>query len=299
MKKNKSARGIIFALMALFLWGIHGPAGRYLALQNVNMYFVASLRFLIGTAVFFLFLLIKRRISFDLKEQLKLVLIISLVGVAGNSVLYHLTLKYLSGTLVMILENLSPIFVLLLVLILDKEKPKAAEIISLILSLSGIIIIVMGKERFFDLRSNFYLGIMLGVLTGITFGFYVYFSSKLVRPLQGDPVKIISYLFKIFLITSVLMSPLLFTPGEKPGSFAEWFWLVEMGVFQSGIAYIFWNYALSMLPVGSASILFLLTIIFTTINEILFLNLRLNVFLIIGGSLIILAGYIISKNLNK
>ncbi|MGE3063439.1 MAG: DMT family transporter [bacterium] len=299
MKAKNSTKGLLFALLALFLWGIHGPAGRYLALQDVNMYFVAALRFFIGTFVFFIFLLFKKRLSINFREELPLVLIISLVGVAGNSVLYHLTLKYLSGTLVMILENLSPLFVFLLVLFLDKEKPKFIEILSLGLSILGIFIIVLGKEKFFDLKDNFYLGIILGIFTGITFGFYVYFSSKLVKPLHNDPIKIISYLFKIFLITAVLMSPLLFTKGKTPDSFSEWFWLIEMGVFQSGLAYIFWNYALSLLPVNSASILFLLTIIFTTVNEVAFLGLKLNIYLVLGGFLIIMSGYLISRDINK
>lgn len=299
MKGSDRARGLAFAFMALFLWGIHGPAGRYLATEGVNMYFVAALRFFIGTAVFFIFLLFKRRISLNFREQLPLVLIISLVGVAGNSVLYHLTLKYLSGTLVMILENLSPVFVLLLALFLDREKPTAPEVISLCLSLLGIGVIVAGKEHFFELGGGFYFGIFLGILTGITFGFYVYFSSRLVRPLKDDPVKIISFLFKIFLITAVLMSPLLFTPGRKPSGFSEWFWLLEMGIFQSGLAYIFWNYALSLLPVNSASVLFLLTILFTTVNEVLFLSLKLNSFLVIGGILITVSGYVISASLKK
>jgi drug/metabolite transporter (DMT)-like permease len=299
MKMSETKKGLAFAFIALFLWGIHGPAGRFLALRGINMYFVASLRFFIGTAVFFLFLLTKKRVTIDIKDQLPLVLIISLVGVCGNSVLYHLTLRYLSGTLVMILENLSPIFVLLLVLLLDREKPKFIEIASLFLSILGIIIIVLGKESFLDLKNHFYIGVMLGILTGITFGFYVYFSARLVKPLKNDPDKIISFLFKIFLISAVLMSPLLFTKGNLPNEFSEWFWLIEMGVFQSGLAYIFWNYALSFLPVSSASILFLMTIIFTTINEVLFLHLRLNAFLIVGGILIIASGYFISKNINN
>lgn len=299
MKTEERRKGIIFALIALFLWGIHGPAGRFLALRGINMYFVASLRFFIGAGVFFIYLLYKKKVSFKIKNNVGLVLLISLVGICGNSILYHLTLIYLPATLVMIFENLSPVFVLLFSLLLLKIKPNRSEIISLILSISGIILIVLGKEKFANVHPLFYFGILLGVLTGITFGFYVYFSAVLVRPLKDDPDEIISYLFKIFLISALLMSPLLFTKGNLPSKFDEWFWLFEMGIFQSGLAYIFWNYALSLLPVNSASILFLLTIIFTTINEIVFLKLSLNPYLIAGGLLIMISGYVISVSLNK
>jgi len=297
MKEKKI--GLIYAFIALFLWGIHGVAGRYLAIENVNMLFVAAVRFFIGTSLFFIFLIFKKNLTFNFKEKFKLVLAISIIGITGNSLLYHISLKYLSGTLVMIFENLSPIFVILFSFLVDKEKPTLFEIIAFLLSFLGIIIIVLGKEHFLDLKENFYLGIFWGILTGMSFGFYVYLSSKLVSPLRNKPDRIINFLFKIFLISSITVSPIIFFSSNKPAKLQHWFWILEMGIFQSGLAYIFWNYALSYLPVNSTSILFIFTILFTTINEIIFLKLKLNIFLIIGGGLIILSGYLISKNLKN
>lgn len=297
MKEKKV--GLIYAFIALFLWGIHGVAGRYLAIENVNMLFVAAVRFFIGTSLFFIFLIFKKNLTFNFKEKFKLVLAISIIGITGNSLLYHISLKYLSGTLVMIFENLSPIFVILFSFLVDKEKPTLFEIIAFLLSFLGIIIIVLGKEHFLDLKENFYLGIFWGILTGMSFGFYVYLSSKLVSPLRNKPDRIINFLFKIFLISSITVSPIIFFSSNKPTKLQHWFWILEMGIFQSGLAYIFWNYALSYLPVNSTSILFIFTILFTTINEIIFLKLKLNIFLIIGGGLIILSGYLISKNLKN
>ncbi|HMA68846.1 MAG TPA: EamA family transporter [Candidatus Mcinerneyibacterium sp.] len=298
--ENEKTKGLIFAFLALFLWGIHGPAGRYLALNNVNMYFVTASRFIMGTAVFFIFLLIRGKIKLNIKKRWKLVLALSIIGLALNSILYHLTLIYLPATLVMILENLSPVFVLTFSLILHKIKPKIIEIFTLLMSFSGVILIVLGKEHFENLHPLFYLGIILGILTGITFGFYVFFSAVLVKPLKNNPDTIIQFLFKIFLIASIIMLPVLIWSADgRPKGFKQWFWLVEMGTMQSGLAYLFWNYALSLLPTNKTSILFLLTILFTTINEIIFLDLKLNIYLIIGGILIITAGYILTKKTKK
>jgi len=288
--------GLVYAFAALFLWGIHGPAGRYLALQGVNMFVVTALRFWFGAFVFFLYTLRRGQLPhIDYKERWKLVLLIAFVGVALNSLFYHLTLIYLSGTLVMILENLSPVFVLFFSFMLEKVKPRWVEIFSLMLSLGGVLLIVLGKEHFKDLHHLFYFGIFLGVLTGLTFGIYVYFSAVLVRPLRGRPDEIVAFLMKIFAITALLMSPLLLTKGRWPQSFWEWFWLIEMGVFQSGAAYILWNYALSLLPTNQTSILFLMTILFTTVNEMIFLGLELNRYLIVGGGLIMAGGYLLTR----
>lgn len=292
-------RAWFYALLALFLWGIHGPAGRYLAQSNVDMYFVFSARLWIGTIVFFIYLLFNKNFKINWMDNLKKVLLIAGVGVIANTILFHLTLIYLPGTLVMILENLSPIFVLIATVIFYKIKPTVAEISALILSLIGILLIVLGKGSFPEHSDGFYIGIVLGVLTGLSFGAYIFFSADLVKNFQNDPVRIIRFLFKIFLISSIVCTPFLFTSKSFPSSPLQWFWLSEMGIFQSGLAYLFWNYALVHIKANTASILFLLTIFFTTINEVIFLNLKLNTPLISGALLICFAGYWITVSLKK
>lgn len=298
---TQQSKSLIFAFLALFSWGIHGPAGRYLATQNINMYFVAVSRFWIGSLVFLLFLLIKRDFGFKLvKLKWKEMLKISIIGIIFNSILYHLTLKYLHGTLVMILENLAPVFVILIVYFKDKISPTRQQLYSLVIALIGLIAIVLGKSSFPELGDGYSIGIILGILTGITFGAYVYLSSSLMQGLNKEPLQVIQLLFWIFLFSSIIMSPIyLFIEGNLPSSKNEIFWFLEMGIFQSGLAYLFWNFALTGISANTASILFTFTVLFTTINEVLFLNLEITPTLIVGGSLITLAGYLLSKKEKK
>ncbi len=289
-------QGLLYALIALFLWGIHGPAGRFLALQGVDMYFVFAMRFWIGCCVFFIYLAFKKALIFSWKDKFWEVFLISLIGVFGNSLVYHLALIYLPGTFVMILENLSPVFVLFASFYLLKIKPKWKEIIALLISFLGILLIVSGKDKFPELQGGYYKGIFLGLLTGLSFGFYTFYSGQFVKPYRHSPIHIIQFLFKVFVISGILGTPFIVISPSKPQTFPQWFWIFEMGIFQSGLAYLFWNYALAHLKTNIVSILFLLTILFTTINEILFLNLKLNIFLITGAIMIIIAGYITSCN---
>ena len=254
------------------------------------------MRFWLGAGVFFLFLFFKNELKLNLKHEWKKVLLLSLIGLSGNSILYHLTLIYLPATLVMILENLSPIFVLFFSFVLLKEKPTFLQILAFLFSLAGLMFIVYGKHALTGIGSDYFLGIVLGVLTGMTFGFYTFFSADLIRPYRKQPIEIIRFLFKIFVISSFTMLPLfIFKDMNKPSNFQQWFWLFEMGIFQSGVSYLFWNYALAYLKTNIVSILFLFTILFTTINELIFLDLDLNKYLIAGGLFIVASGYIISK----
>ncbi|MCB5251246.1 MAG: DMT family transporter [Candidatus Cloacimonadales bacterium] len=261
--------GFIYALIALFLWGIHGPAGRYLALQNVDMYYVFAVRFWLGSLVFFIYLLFKRALRFSWIESWKQVLLISSIGVFGNSLLYHLTLVYLPGTFVMVLENLAPIFVLFASFIYLGIKPSLKEIIALFISFLGIAFIAASKGSYPELQDGYYIGIVLGILTGVSFGAYTFYSAQYVKPLKREPLKIIQFLFKVFLLSSIMASPFVVLRSSIPSTRLQWFWLIEMGIFQSGLAYIFWNYALAHLKTSTASILFILTIVFTTIKRAL------------------------------
>ena len=292
-------RAWFYAFIALFLWGIHGPAGRYLAINNVDMYFVFSIRLWIGTFVFFTFLLFKRNFKINWLEDWKRILLISGIGLIANTITFHLTLNYLPGTFVMILENLSPIFVLTATLIFYGIKPKLSEVNALMISFLGIILIILGKESFPELSEGYYLGIFLGILTGITFGTYIFFSADLLQKFKNNPVDVIKFQFKIMLIAAIACTPFMLTSKSLPHTPVQWIWVLEMGVLQSGLAYLFWSFALVYIKANTASILFLLTILFTTINEVLFRIIQLNLYLIVGALLISFGGYWITISMRK
>lgn len=282
-------KGIILLFINAFLWGIHGPAGRFLALRGVDMYFVAGSRLLMGAAVLFIFLAAKRGIKLSIKGHFKDVLIVSIIGLFLNTIFYHLSLKWISGTLIMVLENLSPVFVFLFAFAFLKIKPNKNQILALLLSFAGMIVIIAGKEKFSVDGIDALPGIIFGLAAGVTLAFYYFFSGELVSKLKDDPDKMLSLLMIVFIIASVPMLPFVLTSDSMPSKPDEWFWLVEMGIFQSGVAYILLNYAMRYVSSSTASIFFLFTILFTTINELLFMDLQLNSYLIIGSALIILA----------
>jgi len=289
-------KAYIYAFIALFLWGIHGPAGRFLAQSGVDMFFVFSSRLWMGTLVFFTFLLVKKGVKLNLRGNIKNILLIAGIGLVANTIVFHLALLYLPGTLVMILENLSPIFVMTATFLFYGVRPKGYEILALICAFLGIMLIVMGKKAFTELSQGFYLGIFLGILTAATFGAYIFLSAHLMSGQKKEPIAVIKFLFTIFIISAIVCTPFMVFSKRLPVNTTQWLWLLEMGIFQSGLAYLFWNYALVYIKANTASILFLLTIFFTTLNEVVFLGLRLNIPLVVGGGLICLAGVVVGRS---
>jgi drug/metabolite transporter (DMT)-like permease len=101
-----------------------------------------------------------------------------------------------------------------------------------LLSLAGIILIVIGKKHFPELSAGFYKGIILGILTAITFGGYIFFSADLMRDYRHDPLSIIRFLFKIFVISAIICTPFMLLSKPLPHTPKQWFWLLEMGIMQ-------------------------------------------------------------------
>ena len=299
----------IFAIITVILWGVHGPAGRYLVLHGVSPFFVFSTRLWIGTSVFCLYLVYKKQFCLSKTpnlpllqrileswglfwgEEFRKIIVIALIGLVFNTIVFHLALLYLPGTYVMIMENLAPIFVFIASLVIYGIKPKKFELLALFISFIGIFCIILGKDRSIGIEQDFYLGVLFCLLAAISFAGYILLSVDLMKEYKNDPLKIICFLFKIFLISAIVCTPFLLFTKAKPLTPLQWFWIIEMGIFQSGIAYIFWNFAMAHLRANTMSLLFMLTILTTSINEILFMGLKINFYLVLGGLAICSSGY--------
>ncbi|MCX8058580.1 MAG: DMT family transporter [Spirochaetes bacterium] len=323
---NENLKGILALWFTVFLWGIHGPSARFLTQNNISLIAVAETRFLIGTFVFLFYLLIKKSFLPLLKNFSIDIIILSIVGLFFNSIFYHLGLKYIPATLVMILENLTPFFVIFFNLIFDKIKPDKYIIISLTISFTGLFLIGIGKGGLNLNDNSFYIGLIYEIIAGITFGFYTYYSGKTLNKLKNyyknynninnqniinqNKIQsiifkysefniIINLLFYVFIISTLAGFPFILDFKNNKITTIDLIVILQMGLFESGLAYILWNYGISKAGSSKASILFLMTVVFTLINEIIFLKFIPSIILIIGGFLIMAGSLYITINKNK
>lgn len=286
----------ILAIFTMFLWGIHGPAGRWLALENVSMHIVTVLRFWIGAIVIAIYLIATRKISKEFFKLYRDLLPIAAFGIAFNSIVYHLGFNYVSATAAMLLENLAPFFVMFLAWKFSHERVVTAKILAAVIAFLGLFCVVLGRGGVAAGSSNLYiLGVALELAAGVSFGYYTWASGRFLTKhmpaleqggmSRGDVV--LNLLLHVFVLSAAFMSPLFLIPGRWPTSGGHWFWVFEMGVFQSGLAYILWNRIIYALSASTASVLFFLTAIFTIINEVIFLNFVPNAWILLGALLIL------------
>ena len=295
LRKSHRERNLAYGALwlSLFLWGLQAPGGRYLALAGVPILGVMAMRFWIGFLCFGLYLFLTRKFDFSLKAYWKEILFLFTGGLFLNAITYHYGLKYIPATLAMLVENLAPFFVFLFALLFDKSRASKLEVGLLILSFSGLIFIVAGKGGLTLASRDFYLGVTLEFVAALTWGFYIYLSAKLLKDfsVRKGYYGIINLLFLLMGLSALCSTPFLFTLVAAPFKIQlTWFqfWMIlEMGIGQTFLAYILWNYALAKLPATRVSILFYMTVVFTILNEMVFLGFRLNPILIIGSAIIL------------
>jgi drug/metabolite transporter (DMT)-like permease len=216
---------------------------------------------------------------------------LSVVGVLLNSVAFHLGMPYIPATLIMLLENLAPFFVLALAFFLDHRVPSRAECCCLLVAFCGLVLIVVGKGGMQAPSSAFALGVAFELVAGATWGVYNFYSARWLGAFGRDGrdafYPMLNFLAALFAISAVLSTPLL--PRLPAGAIQlrHLAMVVFLGVFQSGLAFVLWNYALIAVPAATASIAFYATVVFTCVNEVLVMGLRPSAVLLTGGSLIL------------
>lgn len=280
--------------LAIFLWGMHAPAGRYLAMRGVSMTGLMAARLWIGSLIFWTFLILKGKVDMSfLRGNFRKVATLSVIGIYLNMMTFQYGMKYIPATLVLLLENLAPFFVILLRWKIDGKTPTRIETFCQATAFSGLLIIIAGKGGISGDWNQFLIGIILEAIAGITWAIYTYFSGRWLNSIIFKDDKAdrffpcLNFICVLLTISAILATPNLFALNLNTLEMNDYLLILMVGIFQTGIAFMLWNYALGILPVTLVSICFYMTVVFTCMNEVIFLHLRPSGVMYFGAALIL------------
>lgn len=185
-----------------------------------------------------------------------------------------------------ILNRISPIWVSLFALVFLKEKLSRTQIISILIALTGTMLVIKPQFSFEILPA------LAGFTSSITAGA----SYTLVRHL-GDKEKPMIIIFYFSLISLLLSIPLM-AMNFIPPTFSEVIILISAGIFAS-IGQFGLTHAYRHAKASEVSIYTYTGIIFASIIGFFIWNEIPDLPTIIGGTLIILSGYIVYKRTNS
>lgn len=168
-------------------------------------------------------------------------ILIGAICMCGVTTLFIVANKLTTAANAIVLQYSAPIWIIILSALILKKKPKALEIITILVVLVGIV---------FFFLDGIGAGNTWGNIAAIIAGVF-YAGLFLLNSLPGADA--LSALFIGQLGTGIILSPLVFK--ETDFSAVPVIAVVALGIFQVGLAYIFFNLATSHTSPVTASII--------------------------------------------
>jgi len=185
------------------------------------------------------------------------------------------------------LNYMAPIFVALLIPLFLKEKLEKSTLIALVISLAGIFLI--SYQQNFQISGLNLLGVILALLSGLVYAGYIIVSKRALFGFSSQVVAFYSYS-----VATICLFP--FVTGTKfTLHLSTWILLLVMGILNTGFAVTLYLKGLSIIKTQKAVVLTYLEPASAIFFGFLFLEQQPSIFMIFGGFLILIAGYIVAS----
>ncbi|MBN1792975.1 EamA family transporter [Candidatus Woesearchaeota archaeon] len=278
--------GYLKIILATFLFSISPPIVKVISLDAISIIWAMNLT---GVLVLTIRAIVHGRSKevFDFKGNFGVVLLLGITTTINN-VFFLTAVKTTTIANAMLTHYLNPIFVILFGYILLREKVTKSTILALVMSLSGLAIMMLPNELTFS--NAHFLGIMLGTGSAVFLGLEVVFKKMLSKRMPSDIV-VLQYLT----VPVILLLPFV--------SYKNLFSLDPAGIF--GIIFIgtaliaggitLFISGLKQVKAQKAGVLSYIEPLGAILWGLLILKEWLSLETIIGGLLILLGTYLVIK----
>lgn len=271
---NKKHKGILLIVLAALFFSLMATT-----VKSVNQFPLVQkvfFRNFIGTLILSIYV-IKDKSIVQVKNK-KLMFGRCAFGLTGVF-LYYWSLSLLNLSEAVVINKLSPFFVIVLGGVFLKEKIKPSQFLAVAIALSGIVILLRPQMNM-DL-----LPALIGLL-GAVAAAGAYTIIRELRHTDGT----MTIVFYFCLSSTIVTAPMLIGNFVMPVGI-EWINLCFIGIFAL-IAQLLMTNAYRYAPASQLSIYTYMNIIFSSIWGVMFWQENLSTTFLLGAGLIIFAGFI-------
>ena len=235
----------LYIILSVMLWGLAPPIAK-LCLNQINMF--QMIFFMLLTATIGLFFIacatgtIRRILTYTFKDYLHFALM-GFIGIFIYFLLLFLSFTYSPVQETYVVNYTWPLWMIAFSFFFVKEKFSPITLFSIILSFTGVLVII-SQGGVFSLSIHHLYGYVLALLAAISYGLF----SALVTIKKREPItSMMLYYFFSFLYASVTM--MIFSSFVFP-SVSEFSAILWLGVGSCALGFLFW---LRSLQLGSIS----------------------------------------------
>lgn len=295
MKKNSELVGVIFVLIAGVLWGTTGIYVRWFTKLGLSSLQITVFKMFIAAAVLVLWCLMFDREALKINKKDVWVFFCSgLISMDFFTVCYFSTIQNADLSIAATLLYAAPIIVLILSVILFKEKFTAKKAIACVLAFLGCFLVsgLVGSGRGIPGKA-----LLTGILSAIGYALYSIFGEIAIR--KGyKSLTITTYTFMIAAIGSlVLLRPAQIADAAAKTTMPMFvLMLIAISINVSLLPYIFYTNGLSRIAPSKASIIASIEPVTATVVGALIFKEYPDLYGILG--IIFVLGAIILLNIN-
>jgi drug/metabolite transporter (DMT)-like permease len=231
---RKSNFGPLYIVLAAIFWSFGGLLGKLIPWSGLT---IAALRGIFAAITIAIY---RRNLRFKFNKPI----LLAGISLTITTILFMLANKMTSAANAIVLQYTSPVFIILLTLIIYKQKPRKRDIFAIIGVIIGISIF------FFDqFKSGNYYGDLIALASGLSFA-AVFFANKLPNASPIDATYL-GNLLSIFILPFIFFDQS-FIQNQNP---TIWLYIILMGVFQLGFGYIFFSHGIKQTAATTSSII--------------------------------------------
>lgn len=281
----------LLVLLGALLSGLVGPFDRTLSECGINYIQVTFFRAVITTVIIGLVMLIVSPSLFKVKKEHVLLFIILGLCKGMMDVTFLHSQEEVSLSLTTVLQMTAPYFLIAFGVLLFKDKVSKKKIIAVIL---GTVAACLVSNVFLDSGSITFIGVVLGLVSGITYAVYMLVSSILI----DKKYSVLTILFYAFAITSVVAVPTqpmahsIDVLINNPSALASLF-VVAIGC--TLLPYMADAYGLKYLDATVITVFSMLEIAVSAILGFLLYNEAMNIWMLIGMVVLLVSMLMINE----
>jgi drug/metabolite transporter (DMT)-like permease len=284
--------------LAVVVWGASFIATK-VALRDVAPATVVWLRFAIGSLLVGVVVMGRGQLTRPTRRELGYFALLGLIGVTFHQWLQSTALVTSRASTTAWIVATTPVFIGLLGWLVLRESLGRRAVVGILLASAGVLLVVTKGELSTLAAGRF--GDPGDILILISAPNWAVFSVLSRGYLQGDSgrrpaARMIFYVMSIgWVFTSVQ-----FLAGNGPGELAQltlsgWLGIGFLGVFCSGLAYVFWYDALQVVPASQVGAFLYLEPLVTAAVAAALLGEEITAVSLLGGAVILLGVWLVNR----
>ena len=292
--KNTQRSAIFKALFSVTVWGASFVATK-VAIQYAAPITVVWLRFAMGVIILGLVVKLRGQFALPQGKDWGYFALLGFLGITFHQWLQSTGLVTAQATTTGWIVASTPIFMALLGLIILKENLNWKQVTGITLATIGVLLVVTKGDL--STLANGQFGTTGDILILISAVNWAVFSALSRSGLRRHSATHMMFYIMTFgwLFSSVLFFASSSLEQISHIPFDGWIALSFLGIFCSGIAYIFWYDALQALPVAQTGAFLYIEPIITVIVAAVVLHERLLLATIIGGITILIGVWMVNR----